>query len=296
MACPFLREVQVKYCRTSAVRKLIPLAQGAAAEGRCATADHARCKAFQLEPGASSEGASDGPCPYLTESLMQYCGAAPVTKFVPFSEASLSRCGRQSFRYCELYLAMAHPELPESVEGIEAPSWLRYSANHMWLDVTDDHVCHAGIDAFLGRALGKIDSLAYVWLSGRRRPAAVLTVAGMDLEVVFPNPLLLTGCNLHLRANPSRIVTEPYTGGWLFEGTALPETLAGLREGISAQSWMEQEQGRMNEYLQQQTCAGQACDGGLFAAGLPRHLDRSQWQACYHEFFSPDVNDKGEPQ
>src|ERR1035438_10116399 len=96
MACPFLHEVQVKYCRTSAVRKLIPLAQGAAAEGRCVSADHAQCKAFQMEPQVE---ASDGACPYLTESLMQYCGAAPVTKFVPFSESSLTRCGRQSFRY-----------------------------------------------------------------------------------------------------------------------------------------------------------------------------------------------------
>src|SRR5271157_4911217 len=106
MACPFLREVQVKYCRTAAVRKLIPLAQGAAAEGRCASADHTQCKAYQMEPEVP---ASDGPCPYLTESLMQYCGAAPVTKFVPYSESSLSRCGRQNFRYCELYQAMAHP-------------------------------------------------------------------------------------------------------------------------------------------------------------------------------------------
>jgi hypothetical protein len=142
----------------------------------------------------------------------------------------------------------------------------------------------------------------YVWLSGRRRPAAVLTAAGMDVEVVFPNSLLLTGCNLHLRANPSRIATEPYTGGWLFEGTALPQTLEGLRQGETARVWMEQEQVRMNEYLQQQTCAlgvcdggvcdGGACDGGLFAEGLPHRLERAQWLACFHEFFSPDPNER----
>ena len=104
--------------------------------------------------------------------------------------------------------------------------------------------------------------------------------------------MILTGCNLHLRANPSRIVTEPYTGGWLFEGTALPETLTGLRENASARAWMEQEQERMNEYLQQQTCAGGACDGGLFAAGLAGRLDRIQWLGCYHEFFTPDISQK----
>jgi hypothetical protein len=292
MACPFLREVQVKYCRTSAVRKMIPLAQGASAEGRCATADHIQCKAYQAEPGSAAQEAPDASCPYLTESLMQYCGAAGVTKFIPFSEASVTRCGQNNYRYCELFQSMAHPEAPDSAEGIDAPGWLLYSTNHMWLDVTDDHVCHAGIDAFLSRALGKIDRLAYIWLSGRRKPAAVLTVSGMDIEVVFPNPMLLTGCNLHLRANPSRIVSEPYTGGWLFEGTLLPGTAAGLRAGSAAHGWMEEEQTRMNEYLQQQTCGVHACDGGLFAAGLPQKLERAQWLACFHEFFSPDPAEK----
>jgi glycine cleavage system H lipoate-binding protein len=289
MACPFLREVQVKYCRAATVRKLIPLVQGAAAETRCASPDHVLCKAFQAESAGRPLGpAAGGACPYLSESLMQYCGAAPVTKFVPYSESSLSRCGRDNFRYCDLYQAMAHPEAAETAEGIAVLDGLRYSANHMWLDVADDHVCHAGIDAFFARALGQIDGLAYVWQAGRHRPAAVLTVAGMDLEVVFPNPLLLTGCNLHLRANPSRMVTDPYTAGWLFEGTALPETVAGLREGAEAHAWMEREQGRMNEHLQKETCPRQACDGGLFAAGLPRRLDRPQWFGCFHEFFAPD--------
>ena len=125
---------------------------------------------------------------------------------MPYSESLISRCGNDSFRYCELYLGMAHPApAAEQVDGIALPGWLQYSANHMWLDVTEDGVCHAGIDAFLSRALGKVDRISYVWQKGERRPAAVLTVNGMDLEVVFPNPLMLTGCNLYLRADPARL-------------------------------------------------------------------------------------------
>ena len=105
------------------------------------------------------------------------------------------------------------------------PDWLRYSANHMWLDVTDDGVCHAGIDAFLSRALGQVERISYVWQKGHHRPTAVLTAGGVDLEIVFPNPLLLTNCNLYLRADPARLTAEPYTGGWLFEGVPEPGTL-----------------------------------------------------------------------
>ena len=201
MTCPFLREAQVKFCRTAAVRKLIPLTLAGKTEEKCSSGEHATCAVYQAHP-QESDGAP-GPCPYLRESLMQYCGAAPVAKFVPYSESLISRCGNDGFRYCELYLGMAHPATDsDPVDGIALPNWLRYSANHMWLDVTEDGVCHAGIDAFLSRALGKVDRISYVWQKGIRRPAAVLTVNGMDLEVVFPNPLMLTGCNLYLRADP----------------------------------------------------------------------------------------------
>jgi glycine cleavage system H lipoate-binding protein len=293
MTCPFLKEMQVKYCQTSAFRKLIPLAQAGRADEKCSSADHASCAVFRTQGQGKP---ASGPCPYLGESLMQYCGAAPVTKLIPYSESLLSRCGNDSFRYCQLYLAMAHPNVEtEEVDGTPLPGWLKYSANHMWLDVTDDGVCHAGIDAFLSRALGKIDRISYVWLKGRHRPTAVLTVEGLDLEVVFPNPFLLTNCNLYLRADPSRLTSQPYTGGWLFEGVPEPGALDNLLEGAGARAWMEQEQRRINEFLQQQHSLPTAADGGQFVAGLARVLERDQMLALFHEFFSPDASGKREP-
>lgn len=281
MTCPFLREAQVKFCRTAAVRKMIPLALAAKTDEKCAGPEHTTCAVYRGQP--AQDGGAAGPCPYLRESLMQYCGAAPVARFVPYSESLISRCGNDGHRYCELYLGMAHPALGEPVDGVAVPAWLRYSPNHMWLDVTDDGVCHAGIDAFLSRALGRVDRISYVWQKGVRRPAAVLTVNGMDLEVVFPNAFLLTGCNLYLRADPSRLASEPYTGGWMFEGTPLPETTLGLVEGLEARDWMEREQQRMNEFLQQQS--GCAADGGEAAGGVLRGLEREQALGLYHEFF-----------
>ena len=291
MACPFLKEAQVKYCGTAAPRKLIPIASAGRPDEKCSSAQHAACPVFR-EQTAEQERCE--PCPYLRESLMQYCAAAPVTRFIPYSESLLSRCGNDGFRYCELYLAMAHPKRPaEEVDGIPLPGWLQYSANHMWLDVTDDGTCHAGIDAFLSRALGKIDRLSYVRLSGRHRPTAVFTVNGTDLEVIFPNPFLLTKCNLYLRADPSPLASEPYTGGWLFEGVPDSDTGESLFRGREARDWMEGEQRRMNELLQQQGTPGLAADGGLFAPGAARKLDRDRLLSLFHEFFSPYAVSKG---
>jgi glycine cleavage system H lipoate-binding protein len=294
MTCPFLRETQVKYCRSASIRKLIPLAQAGGTEEKCSSIAHTTCLVYRSE---LTDAPVDGPCPFLRESLMQYCAAAPVTRFVPYSESLLSRCGTDSFRYCDLYLSMAHPDLSrEEVDGLPLPAWLSYSANHMWLDVTEDGVCHAGIDAFLARALGNIERLSYVWQKGRHYPTAVLTAAGQDFEVVFPNPMLLTNCNLYLRANPSRLASEPYTAAWLFEGMPLPETGDNLHRGAEARQWMEQEQRRINEFLQQPAEGSEACaaDGGQFADSLAAHIPAARLRALFHEFFSPFASGKSQ--
>ena len=153
MTCPFLKEAQVKYCLTSSVRKLIPIAAAGRADEKCSSAAHATCPVFRMQ---ANQDVRVRACPYLGESLMQYCGAAPVAKMVPYSESVLSRCGNNRYRYCELYLAMANPgDPPPKSDGIPFHDGLQYSANHMWLDVGEDGVCHAGMDAFLSRALGR---------------------------------------------------------------------------------------------------------------------------------------------
>lgn len=284
MTCPFLKEAQVKYCQTAAVRTLIPLPQSASAQEKCSSTGHVTCAIYQRQPEAEYSG---GSCPHLRESLMQYCAAAPVTKFVPYSEALLSRCGNESYRYCELYLGMAHPtRAADSGDEIAMPDWLQYSPNHMWLDVSGAGMCHAGIDAFLSRVLGKIEGVSYARLSGRQRPVAVIRAAGCDFEITFPNAFQVVSCNLYLRANPGPLMNEPYTAGWLFEGIPEDAVTANLRSGAAARRWMQDEQRRLNEYLQQ--ALGVSADGGSAIRGVAALLDRGQAAALCHEFFSAD--------
>ena len=58
----------------------------------------------------------------------------------------------------------------------------------------------------------------------------------------------------------------------------------------------------MNETLQEQGDREQGdrpqslcrCDGGLFAEGVARKLDRDQMLSLFHEFFSPYASGKKE--
>jgi len=286
MTCPFLREAQVHFCHASSVRKLIPLhvaAGSAGADEKCSSAAYVTCRVYQAN---AVEGPVNGPCPSLGESLMQYCAAAPVAKLVPFSESLLSRCGNDGHRYCELYTSMANPgAATEEVDGIAMPAELSYTANHLWLEVGEDGQCHAGIDAFLSRALGRVERVQYVWQQGLHRPAAILTAGGIDWEVVFPNPMLLTACNLYLRANPARLTSEPYSAGWLFEGRVVEGTTDNVMQAAPAKAWMGHDIRRMNEAVQHGS--GMSADGGLFAAGVLTLLNRESRPALFHEFFSP---------
>ena len=296
MQCPFLKEAQVESCRHSLVRKLIVRNPENLPLERCSSPAHAECPLYASAPAAIADA---GRCPYLDDSLVQYCAAAPVPKFIPFSEAVLSRCGSAAFRYCDLYITMAHPAEADTpqVDGIRVPEWLHYAGNHMWLDTAGDGVFHIGIDGFMARALGRVDRITYLTARGAAHPAAVLSRGANDFHMVFPNRMLIATPNLYLRANPSKLVSDPYRSGWLFECRPAPggsDAKAGLYAGGEAATrWMQSEVDRMSAFVHKHTgmssCGTDVlvADGGTFAPDLVQHLDRAQAAQLYHDFFSP---------
>ena len=295
MHCPFLSEVQVRSCQLASVRKLIPLA-GAAAGELCSSAQFAECAPFrrlgQDAPGATA-------CPHLVESLMQYCSAAPVMRLVPWSEAAVSRCGSGACRYCDLYLEMSWDSAHGCGQGglgdeeLPVPPALRYTANHMWLDVAQDGVCHVGLDALFARLLGPVEAIEFITLPGAPGaaagavagsvPGAVLRVRGHDWQVAFPRPMHVTACNLVLRSDPSRLTSDPYGRGWMFMGTGVDA--AQLRTGAEAAGWMQAESRRLNEFVQARS--GCYADGGVFESGLLATLPRGDALSLFNALLSP---------
>ncbi len=99
--CPYLKEATVKFCKVSAFRKMIAQTPGQQRQEKCSSEDYATC------PVARQHGvtlATESRCPFLQESQAQYCAAAAVTKFIPQSDARLSRCGSAGYLICELYV------------------------------------------------------------------------------------------------------------------------------------------------------------------------------------------------
>ncbi len=313
MKCPFLEETEVKFCSAAKVQKMIVCTLGEAETERCVSAEYVICPiARQSLPETHRQQSC---CPYFRESLAQYCSAAPVRKFIPYSESILSRCGGDTHQYCDLYLGVAGADIstagstsdivesPEAVDGINLPERLAYSPNHMWLDVSNEGCCHIGVDDFLAKMLGQVESIQFVTIKGMQRPTVVFSRQGVDLQMVFPNPILITGPNLYLRAHPERLTADPYRQGWLFEGqkavphrgasgdSSPPQVEQGLFRGGEAREWMQKEIARacefVNRYCSSLRLNGKPLmnDGGTLADDFAACLAPRELLLLFQEFF-----------
>jgi len=164
--CPFLREEQVKSCQVAPFRKSLARSFATGEGERCTSADHRTCPALHESREAHPDASR---CPFLRESLVQFCAASPRPTYVPWSESSDLRCAHDGHRFCELFLVAAAgsargPALPTGdaeeaetavVDGVPVPGWLFYADNHLWLDVGDDGLCHLGADAFLAMLVAR---------------------------------------------------------------------------------------------------------------------------------------------
>jgi glycine cleavage system H lipoate-binding protein len=249
------------------------------------------CPVYQQQ---GEDALESGHCPFLDQRLVQYCSAASITKFIPYSESVLSRCGSEAYRYCDVFASLANPAEPGSiegwsVEGIEVPPKLFYSPNHMWLELGEDGRCHIGIDGLLAKALGRVDGVSFLALKGPGRPTAVLTVRGVDMPMVFPNQVLLAATNLYLRANPAKLTDDPYRLGWLFEAAEPPPSAGkpgatpctGLIRGREAAAWMREEVCRVRGFVREWSPGPEQV--GVSAG----RLGHEEMLRFYSEFLSP---------
>ena len=287
MTCPFLKEAQVKYCRTSSVRKLIPLAEAGRADEKCSSAD------IRHLPGVSHaiRKTASGPCPYLGESLMQYCGAAPVAE-----NGAVQRVAAFALRQRRYPLLRTVPfawRIPamaaEEVDGIALPEWLQLLRQpHVARRDRRRHVPRrnrrvpeprAGQDRPHQLRLAERAAPPSRGADGGRRRSGGRVSQSVPADQLQPVPA-------RRPVAPHRPSRTPADG--CSKACRAPETTENLL-GEERPRAMDGAGAAAHERVSPAAAAPRAlaADGGLFAAGVARMLDRDRKLALFHEFFSP---------
>jgi glycine cleavage system H lipoate-binding protein len=246
---------------------------GATDGGRCATAEYGGCGLI------AKDCVKQARCPHFEEVRVQYCGAFALTKLVPFSESQLPSCTSESFHYCDSYLLMARPH------ATSRSAHLLYSPNHFWLDASESGLCHIGLDGFLADVIGAADGITFVTSHGTHAPTVTLNVYGIEWPMSFPNQMTIQKVNSRLHSDPSRLTSDPYGVGWLFEGRELPDqTRKCLIAGEQAAAWQAEERERLSHQIHETHALN--ADGGIPVRGVAQLLPRQDLVSLLQHFFS----------
>ena len=290
MSCPFLRRWQARGCRNAPLSRFIVRQSLHAVSEKCTSAQYAECGLYRENP---EPDASPDCCPYFEERTVETCMGAPNVRFSLPQGSLPGRCHSEQYKYCDVYLSLAHQDEQTGVarvEDIPVPSHLAFTRNHLWIDESADNTWHMGIDAFLARVLGRVDEIRFGAMTGYRRPAVTLTVRGADLRLVFPAAMSITASHAYLRVRPETLTADPYGQGWLFEGDGTHR--AHVLRGEAAVEWMRGEAERLSSYVHSHLARLEpelAADGGMFGHDLAGFLGRDELLALFDDFFWPEI-------
>jgi hypothetical protein len=128
-------------------------------------------------------------------------------------------------------------------------------------------------------------------------------VHDVDVQLVFPIPLNVTSVNSYLRVDMQKLISHPYSFGWLFEGTlfdtdapvsAAPKSQ--LIRGSDADQWMKSEVRHLTRFIHDEILPHQTpgqpvmMDGGIVQSDFVQHLTKQELLQLFNEFFSPYIN------
>ncbi len=301
--CPFLREAQVKWCRAGPVRKQIVRHTGTSLHERCTSGEWMTCPTARV---LHEDCPSLTHCPFLQETLAQYCSAAGISKFIPYNEVIPSRCSTDNHSYCQVFLtSRASPPAswPTRSSGATVPKNRNFlfTPNHMWIHVEEEGNLHIGVDTLLAEVLAKVGGVSFITSSSVCYPSVALSFGNTNVKLTFPLKMRQTGTNGAVVSDPSLITSFPYSRGWLFEGIddsgdeggVRPSLVEGTMNRQNADQWIADERSSLAQYVRDELVSMGATkmltmmDGGALTNDWVSFLSKKKMAALFYDFFSP---------
>lgn len=181
-----------------------------------------------------------------------------------------------------------------SGDDIAVADGLFYAPGHSYAALNANGYLNFGIDDFLRRAVGSVDSLELPRLGTVvKKGEPLFSVFKGDRKLTVSSPVSGTveSLNPSVLNNPSFATRRSHNWIVSVKPDDLSTELPRLTIGQRAREWMSGEIGRLRDFLAaaspQPSLAGQSLlDGGLPVEGALEFLDEKEWQRFSEEFMS----------
>jgi glycine cleavage system H lipoate-binding protein len=178
------------------------------------------------------------------------------------------------------------------------PGGLFFHRGHTWVNVLFSGQVKVGVDDFVQRLLGRLDSIALPPVATEIRegqPFITIRQRGRSATLCAPLDGVVRAVNGELAKAPSLLKRETYTRGWLvaLQPTNLAANLPQLTVGEGASLWLRAEIARLETFLSdaqfvERHAAMGATTGSVGARvdGLLEHLDDKAWRTFQGIFLA----------
>ena len=183
-----------------------------------------------------------------------------------------------------------------SFERFVIPRGYFFSQKHAWLEILGSGNARVGIDDFVQKIIGSIDSVRLVpekIAVKRGDPILTITQNGRELSLGAPISGKVLAVNDALLKSPELLTQDPYLSGWI--ATIQPENISSELKSMSvaeeAAIWLRKEVTRFRDFITVRTpqlaTGVTMLDGGLPVVGALKGADVSVWKEFEQEFLSP---------
>jgi len=183
-------------------------------------------------------------------------------------------------------------------EGFLIPKGFFFGRNHAWVHLLYSGEARVGIDDFVQKVIGKIDTIetaATDTIVKKGEPILRLHTGARTLTVAAPIAGRVTRVNTELLTDPSILHNDPYVKGWVAE--IIPNDLSGDVKSLSiaeeAAKWLRGEISRFRDFVREQASVGTPSvagatllDGGMPLGGVMEQFNEKTWEAFESEFLA----------
>jgi glycine cleavage system H protein len=198
------------------------------------------------------------------------------------------------------------PAIPRAVSSDKflLPRGYFFNRGHAWIEVLFSGNARVGIDDFVQKIVGTINTIAVPQIGAEIRQGDLLFTIQQDnrtLSFTAPISGKIIECNTALLQSPSLLKSDPYFEGWvvMIEPRNIASEIRLLAVADEAAEWLRHELRRFRDFITSAPTADGVPalstvtlhDGGMPMHGVLERVDEHTWESFQQQFLN-DVKRK----